>query len=82
MFILENYYIFKYWYDCNKAFVQSVTIYASMPTILHMNFFLDRGTRGMSFVLSSLIFNIIPTMVEIGMVRKCLLFCVGILNIS
>lgn len=29
---------------------------------------IDRGTRGMSFVLSSLIFNLIPTAVEIGMV--------------
>lgn len=29
---------------------------------------IDRGTRGMSFVLSSLIFNLIPTAVEIGLV--------------
>uniref|UniRef100_A0A8R1E0Y9 Iron-sulfur clusters transporter ABCB7, mitochondrial n=1 Tax=Caenorhabditis japonica TaxID=281687 RepID=A0A8R1E0Y9_CAEJA len=29
---------------------------------------IDRGTRGMSFVLSSLIFNLLPTAVEIGMV--------------
>ncbi|CAI5439570.1 unnamed protein product [Caenorhabditis angaria] len=29
---------------------------------------IDRGTRGMSFILSSLLFNIFPTAVEIGMV--------------
>lgn len=31
---------------------------------------IDRGTRGMSFVLSALIFNIVPTAVEIGMVSS------------
>ncbi|KAK6014667.1 ABC transporter transmembrane region, partial [Ostertagia ostertagi] len=34
---------------------------------------IDRGTRGMSFVLSSLVFNIVPTAVEIGMVSA--IFC-------
>ncbi|KAK6730898.1 hypothetical protein RB195_007394 [Necator americanus] len=34
---------------------------------------IDRGTRGMSFVLSSLVFNIIPTAVEIAMVSA--IFC-------
>ncbi|WKX90011.1 hypothetical protein Q1695_009110 [Nippostrongylus brasiliensis] len=34
---------------------------------------IDRGTRGMSFVMSSLVFNIIPTAVEIGMVSA--IFC-------
>jgi len=29
---------------------------------------IDRGTRGMSFTLSALIFNVIPTMVEVGLV--------------
>ncbi|GMT00652.1 hypothetical protein PENTCL1PPCAC_22826 [Pristionchus entomophagus] len=29
---------------------------------------IDRGTRGMSFVMSALIFNVIPTMVEVGLV--------------
>ncbi|KAK5969690.1 ABC Transporter Mitochondrial [Trichostrongylus colubriformis] len=34
---------------------------------------IDRGTRGMSFVLSSLVFNIVPTAVEIAMVSA--IFC-------
>ncbi|EPB71873.1 ABC transporter, ATP-binding protein [Ancylostoma ceylanicum] len=34
---------------------------------------IDRGTRGLSFVLSSLVFNIIPTAVEIAMVSA--IFC-------
>ncbi|PAV68165.1 hypothetical protein WR25_19340 isoform D [Diploscapter pachys] len=34
---------------------------------------IDRGTRGMSFVMSSLVFNIVPTAVEIGMVSA--IFC-------
>ncbi|VDO80391.1 unnamed protein product [Heligmosomoides polygyrus] len=34
---------------------------------------IDRGTRGMTFVLSSLVFNIIPTSVEIAMVSG--IFC-------
>ena len=29
---------------------------------------IDRGTRGMSFTLSALIFNVIPTIVEVGLV--------------
>ncbi|CAJ0944564.1 unnamed protein product, partial [Mesorhabditis belari] len=29
---------------------------------------IDRGTRGMSFVMSALIFNVFPTIVELGMV--------------
>lgn len=29
---------------------------------------IDRGTRGMSFVMSALIFNILPTIVEVGLV--------------
>uniref|UniRef100_A0A8R1YXL0 Iron-sulfur clusters transporter ABCB7, mitochondrial n=1 Tax=Pristionchus pacificus TaxID=54126 RepID=A0A8R1YXL0_PRIPA len=29
---------------------------------------IDRGTRGMSFVMSALIFNVLPTMVEVGLV--------------
>ncbi|CAJ0594372.1 unnamed protein product [Cylicocyclus nassatus] len=34
---------------------------------------IDRGTRGMSFVLASLVFNVIPTAVEISMVSA--IFC-------
>lgn len=29
---------------------------------------IDRGTRGMSFTLSALIFNVIPTAVEVSLV--------------
>ncbi|KAH7722052.1 ABC transporter [Aphelenchoides avenae] len=29
---------------------------------------IDRGTRGMSFVLNALVFNIVPTIVEVGLV--------------
>uniref|UniRef100_A0AC34R5X1 ABC transmembrane type-1 domain-containing protein n=1 Tax=Panagrolaimus sp. JU765 TaxID=591449 RepID=A0AC34R5X1_9BILA len=31
---------------------------------------IDRGTRGMSFTLSALIFNVFPTMVEVGLVMS------------
>src|SRR5690606_30453620 len=29
---------------------------------------IDRGTRGISFILSSMVFNVVPTMLEIGLV--------------
>uniref|UniRef100_A0A0R3PN79 Iron-sulfur clusters transporter ABCB7, mitochondrial n=1 Tax=Angiostrongylus costaricensis TaxID=334426 RepID=A0A0R3PN79_ANGCS len=43
-----------------------------------IHFVFDRGTRGMSFVLSSLVFNIIPTAVEIGMVSAIFYSSLGI----
>jgi ATP-binding cassette subfamily B (MDR/TAP) protein 7 len=34
---------------------------------------IDRGTRGISFVLSALVFNIFPTIIEVGLV-SCILY--------
>jgi ATP-binding cassette subfamily B (MDR/TAP) protein 7 len=37
-----------------------------------LNFNTDRGTRGISFVLSALVFNVVPTLVEVFMVSGIL----------
>ena len=36
------------------------------------NIYADRGTRGISFVLSALVFNVVPTIVEVLMVSGIL----------
>lgn len=33
---------------------------------------IDRGTRGMAFVQSALVFNVVPTVIEVGMVSGLL----------
>jgi len=38
---------------------------------------IDRGSRGISFVLSALVFNIAPTMVELGLVSGVLAYTCG-----
>merc|ERR1719283_330253 len=38
---------------------------------------IDRGSRGISFVLSALVFNVVPTLVELGMVTAILTYQCG-----
>jgi len=38
---------------------------------------IDRGSRGISFVLSALVFNVMPTMIELGMVCGVLAYTCG-----
>lgn len=38
---------------------------------------IDRGTRGINFVLSSLVFNVVPTIVEVALVASILVSGTG-----
>lgn len=33
---------------------------------------IDRGTRGINFVLTALVFNVVPTVIEVGLVTSIL----------
>lgn len=39
---------------------------------------IDRGTRGINFVLSSLVFNVVPTIVEVALVASILYYQLGL----
>src|SRR5687767_103302 len=48
---------------------------APHPTLSHagaLNRVVDRGTRGISWVLSSMVFNVVPTLLEVGLVSTIL----------
>ena len=39
---------------------------------------IDRGTRGISFVLSALVFNVVPTIFEVSLVSSILYYKFGV----
>ena len=39
---------------------------------------IDRGTRGISFVLSALVFNVVPTIFEVSLVSSILYYKFGL----
>ncbi|GBG67738.1 hypothetical protein CBR_g866 [Chara braunii] len=62
--------VFKHLHDLDLSFHLSRQTGALSRTI-------DRGTRGINFILSAMVFNVVPTILEIGMVASILAFKFG-----
>lgn len=69
----------------NTVLIQGYTITHKILYVLpsrqtgSLNRTIDRGTRAINFILSSMVFNVVPTLLEVCLLLENTISCFGVL---